>query len=48
MFLGYFNERVKRHAMLLEIDSEYKMKIVGFMRLNRPIILTISKSNGVN
>jgi len=37
-----------RDAMQLKLKNEYMLKVVGFVRLNRPIILTISKSNMVN
>jgi len=37
-----------RDAMQLELESKYMLKVVGFVRLNRPIIWTISKSNVVN
>lgn len=40
--------RQETHAMLLELDNKHKQKVAGFVRLNRPIILTISKCNAVN
>jgi len=36
------------NAMQLALDSKYKLEVAGFVRLNRPIILMISKFNVVN